>query len=247
MKYRVCLAAVLLAAPAAVLAEDGCTLPGILLTDDAGGDSPGVVDGGGGESFNATDIQALSVAEPASMANRLVFTVKVADLANVPPQHRWQVYFTPPDGDERYVAMSTTDSETPTFEYGDAAELDANQTVVGQAIYQGDLDAASNFAADGTITLVVDPSLVGAGPGAILDNVHVKTRATSPNETSHMGLTMDDAGLDAGIYYQVVGNGACSTAKTLDSGNGLAVGALSWLMLAPFAALAGLRSRRNKN
>jgi hypothetical protein len=246
MTLRNSLAAALLALPAPVLAESACELPGILLTDDASGDSPGLVDGGGGDAFAASDIEMLSVAEPSDMAGRIAFTVKVADLSTVPPQHRWQVYFTPADGAERYLAMSTTEGGAPRFEYGTTGVLDNPAAPVGQANRAGDLDPASNYAPDGTVTLVLDPALFGVGPGAMLDNIHVKIRATSPGLTSNMGLTLDDAGVDAGIYYEVVGNAACAQARALETGGGLLLGGamgLPALALLGLAAALGLRRR----
>jgi hypothetical protein len=246
MNFRSVLATLILALPASALAESACELPGILLTDDASGDSPGVVDGGGGDAFAASDIQLLSVAEPSAMTGRIAFTLKVADLSAVPPQHRWQVYFTPADGAERYLAMSTTEGGAPRFEYGTTGVLDNPAAPVGQANREGDLDPASHYAPDGTVTLVFDPALAGVGPGAVLENIHAKIRATSPGLTSNMGLTLDDAGVDAGIYYEVVGNAACTRARSLATGAGLVLGGALGLPALALLGLAAAFGRRRR-
>jgi len=191
--------------------------------------------------INAEDILQLDVAEPSNLSNRLAITLKVADLSTVPPQERWVVYFTPPDGQERYVAMSTAnttdgDAVTPTFEYGNAEYLSTPAATVGEFAKLGDRDPASTFNADGTITMIVDPAQVGLTPGALMDNIYSKVRRSSPAETNNIGLTNDDTLANAGAY-NVVGNSSCSKNKS----GVLGLGALPLNAVLVLFGLGGLR------
>ena len=58
--------------------DNPCTLPGVTLLTDPTGDATG--------GNAAHDIQRISLAEPAG-PDKLVFTLKVASLASVPPEH----------------------------------------------------------------------------------------------------------------------------------------------------------------
>lgn len=220
--------------PAAMAqAEDACVAPGILIAEDPVGDAANGAGGTEGTGLSFSDIEFLHVAEPATLQDRLVFTLKVVDLAApLAPQHRWVVYFTLPDGVEWYAAMSTADGELPGFEYGKTAILATPAAAVGQFAYVGKLDASSSFKADGTIRLVVNTTAVGLKPGDGADLIFSKVRRSTTSEASNMGLTLDDTG--SGGFYTLGGNANCSAGK-----NGL-FGAAGSLDLAAALTLLSL-------
>ncbi len=169
------LMALLALCPLQAYAEDACTAPGVLVLEDATGDAgiepdPAVGRQGSQPFF---DIQTLHMAEPASMAGKLVFTYKIADLSTLPPQTGYILRFSsdiaPDNGDEDFfVAMVTDPSGGASFVYGsDGFEFGLPAGEPRQFHVAGDLDGASNFNADGTITLVLDKAAVpGIVPGA---------------------------------------------------------------------------------
>ena len=248
MKTQLALAllgATLSAAPALSWA-DACTAPGVIIATDPAGDATDSPTSSAATPtiINAEDIVQLAVAEPSNLSNKLVVTLKMVDLAQVPPQERWVVYFTAPDGTEYYVAMSTANASdanevTPTFEYGKTEYLATPAATVGEFAKIGDLDPASNFNADGTITMVVDPSLVGLGPGKLMDNIFSKVRRSSPAESNNIGLTNDDTLAEAGSYT-LVGNSNCKAGKS----GLLGLGALPLPGLLVMLVLGAIRSRR---
>lgn len=235
-------------APGLVLAqENACVAPGVLVGEDAAGDAANGLGGTEGTGLPFSDILTLHVAEPRELTDRLVFTLKVADLAPAPaPLHRWIAYFTTPDDVEWYAAMSTAEGPTPVFEYGRSSVLENPATPVGSFEYVGDLDPASSYSADGTITLVVDTAAVGFKPGDLADYLYAKVRRSSPRETQNVGLTLDDScggcgsGNRGGGSYTLAGNANCSAGKTLLSAGAWGLPAL--LMLGGLA-LARRRAR----
>ncbi|MEK6807189.1 MAG: hypothetical protein AABY95_11145 [Pseudomonadota bacterium] len=243
--------------------SDTCTLPGIVLADDAAGDGnisplnvPAAPGGGAIPSpFPSDDITQLAVAEPAGTTGLLAFTLKVASLAQITPQTRWLVSFTAPDGSTPYLAMSTADlgsQQAPIFEYGTSAGT-PTPVSVGVYTHLGALDASSSFNADGTITLVLDPSLLGLKPGDKLDNVFAKVRRSLPEEAMNAGLTNDDTTVaEMPVSYTLAGNSACpAKSAAISSGNvstagksgGLLLGAFGFPALFSFFGLALLRRR----
>ena len=182
-----------------------CELPGVTVAQDADGDTaaPGLSQG---------DIQYVALAEPFALTNKLVFTLKVADLSTVPAGLRWAVRFfapTAPDGgDDWFVSMSTQDSATPTFKYGYTSVIsDPAVGLVGARLFTevGDLDAASAYGADGTIVLILDKAVIGSpAAGEYLTGIagSVRTKVTPQNN----GIVDDTGG---GQFYQLAGNEAC--------------------------------------
>jgi hypothetical protein len=160
------------------------------------------------------DLQSVWIGEPMDQPGMLVFTMKVASLANVPAGYRWVTYFTGPDGTLYYVSMTTNDSPTPAFTYG----IHGYDPAAGASTFQqlGTLDASSRYDADGTITLVLDMAAAGlAAPlhaGDRLTDINASVRLSSADDTSGsagagIGLTVDGAG-DPNPYV-VVGYGGC--------------------------------------
>ena len=173
--------------------ENVCTAPGLTFMEDAAGDSTG------GVPF--LDVTSLRVSEPQSLDGNIVFTMKVASLDPVPPPGAlWAVSFktaTPPaDGDGYYVAMVSDNAPTPRYIWGTWRPQVVDAGGVTSATLRvmtekGTLNAASTFATDGTIQLVVAKSAIGnPAHGSVLTAIDGTTRATliSRTGTSAAGL-----------------------------------------------------------
>jgi PKD repeat protein len=137
-----------------------CTQPGqTILTDPKGDETDGVTE---------HDITSVSMAEPVSnaqtgAADNITFTMKVVDLATVPPGWRWSVRFSVPGynppaapivgpQEDWFVSMLSSDNAAPTFTYGTTGVFQGAARFFSTI---GNLDASSNYNADGTITLVL--------------------------------------------------------------------------------------------
>ncbi len=177
---------------------------GITVVTDPAGDQTGA------PANSELDIQSISIAEPyvsASTPNALTFTMKVANLATVvQPNSSWTIFFTAPNGTQYFVDMNTDGtSATPVFEYGHTTTLATGTT---QQNTDGAADASSNYTADGTITIVIDDSLVGGvKAGDQVVNVNGKTQLEVGAAGTGLLETIDST--SAGRYI-VIGNGACA-------------------------------------
>lgn len=137
-----------------------CSAPGVTaVTDPVGDETDGVTE---------HDITSVSMAEPISnpqtgAADNIIFTIKVQDLTTVPPGWRWSVRFTvagynPPAApivgpqEDWFVSMLSSDNAAPTFTYGSTGVFQGAARFFSTI---GNLDAASTYNADGTITLVL--------------------------------------------------------------------------------------------
>ena len=192
----------------------GCAPNGDVLIQP----TPGEFNGTQGQDIgNGTDvIQWGSVGEPASLPGELVFTMKVDNLTTVLPGFRWAFYFNiagrpAPSNGYYYVAMVSADGPTPVFNYGYKT---INAGGFGQYQVLGTLNAASNFTADGTITLVLDKSAFGLGNGDVLTHLDSVTRTSAPDDltgstSAGEGLTQESAG--AAVPYTLVGNATCGS------------------------------------
>jgi PKD repeat protein len=189
-----------------------CSAAGVLAITDTAAPSLEGVDPQQGDGSD--DLQFVWIGEPAGAQEKLVFTMKVAALASVPSGYRWVSYFTAADGTLYYVSMSTNDGPTPAFTYG----IHGYDPAAGASTFQqlGTLDAASNYSADGTITLVLDkaaPGLVAPlHSGDVLTEISASVRVSTADDPSGTagagaGLTVDGAG--APNPYVVIGNIAC--------------------------------------
>ncbi|MFL6526763.1 MAG: PKD domain-containing protein, partial [Chthoniobacterales bacterium] len=173
-----------------VEATGACGLPGVQVISDPTGDET--------DTLAQHDITSVSLSEPPGFPNKLIFTIKVASLPSIPPGWRWAVRFsvegvTPPTdatggpSEDFFVSMVTSDGPTPTFTYG-VTSVPQNAARVFTTI--GDLDAASNANADGTITLVIDKANIGspkAGQGIV--GLLGSVRATAPSAIPGSGGT----------------------------------------------------------
>lgn len=189
-----------------------CAAPGVLAITDTAAPSLEGVDPQNGDGSD--DLQFVWIGEPVAQTNKLVFTMKVASLANVPAGYRWVTYFTAADGTLYYVSMATNDGPTPAFSYG----IHGYDPAAGASTFRelGALDAASSYSADGTITLVLDLAAPGfvtpLHAGDRLTDISASVRASAPDDSTGTagagaGLTVDGAG-DPNPYV-VVGYGGC--------------------------------------
>jgi hypothetical protein len=142
----------------ALPAVDPCNLPGVSLVTDPTGDAK--------PPTSALDIQQVWVAEPFDAANpnasKLVWTMKVASLATVPPNSQWYIIWDFGKGVRRYVAMLTDGSGTPSFRYGHvgpALSPTSPDPAANKPFDDGAADSGS-IAADGTIRIVISNSKV---------------------------------------------------------------------------------------
>ncbi|MES2682363.1 MAG: PKD domain-containing protein [Pseudomonadota bacterium] len=163
----------LIVAPEAPV-ESPCIVPGVTVLTDPAGDATNML--------ASYDISSISVAEPDNLPGKLVFTMKVASLATLPPNTLWAIRFiaptAPANGDEAYFVGMHTQGGAATYVYGTSFVQDATATSVTAYQIDGEIDAASIFAADGTITLVADKALFG--PLAAGDALAQFTGTTRP-------------------------------------------------------------------
>lgn len=191
------------AVPVVVPAPDPCKLPGITILTDPAGD---LITPIGVTSYPGYDLRSLSIAEPFTLVDKLVFTIKVEGLLTVPPDARWPVQFrlaSDPDTLGRWVDMSTDAAGLVTFNYGTfvvnlGAYANPN-TTVGQA------DAESNYNADGTITIVLSRSKIGSpAPAAVLQGFLIRVRIGNTITPDNM-----PSGLAPEGVYVIKGNAFC--------------------------------------
>ncbi len=219
-KFWLIPAVTLLTLSSAFAAGEECSAPGVLVLEDATGDSgvqpdPTVPRTGNQPFF---DIQTLHMSEPAGMAGKLVFTYKMSSLSTLPPQTAYILRFSsdiaPDNGDDDFfVAMVTDVSGEARFVYGsDGFEFGLPAGEPRQFHITGDLDPASNFNADGTITLVLDKAAVpGITKGAALFNILPTVRLVTPPGdapffTNADNNTILDEVAESG-FYDVAGDG----------------------------------------
>jgi hypothetical protein len=166
-----------------------CQLPGVqVLVDPTGDESDAQLE---------HDITSVSMSEPEALPGKIVFTMKVVDLTTVSPAFRWAVRFSapqhPPDHpvlgpqEDWFVAMVTADDATPTFTYGSTGVFQGASRFF---VTLGNLDPASTFNADGTITLVLPKSGIGSPtPGQALTGLFGSVRASLPSAIPGTGGT----------------------------------------------------------
>jgi hypothetical protein len=168
-------------------------------------------------------IDYVSVAEPPSSSN-FVFKMKVADLSTIPPNSRWRIVWDSyaSSGQQFYVGMNSDSSGTVSFEYGEIATAVVGLVVgVPTETKKGVPLPASNFNADGTITIVIDKASVGSpAPGDLLGGVNGRTftgdtpstvtleRSTALVDHTFVKAQTDNAYPPA--TYTVSGNTACT-------------------------------------
>lgn len=133
--------------PVPPVVEDLCFAPGIKVLLDQGGDSI--------DQRPEHDVLFASIAEPfAAGMGRLVFTLKMTNLAVLTPNTFWPLQFTAPNNTIHFARMRTDAANMPSFSYGTGTGRD--NLVAGTPALAG-----SGFTPDGTITVVVPTDGVG--------------------------------------------------------------------------------------
>jgi hypothetical protein len=183
-----------------------CTLPGVTMMTDPTADGTAAAHAG-------LDIQSVSIAEPyyADGSQKLVFTMKVASLASVPPASEWRILWNFPttDSGSYYVDMHTDNSGVVGYEYGTIDLTKAVVTAVGQPHPLGALDAESTYSPDGTIRLVISTANIGnAVAGDILGGLLARTFVTTGTVLTTSRTAIDTASTTAS--YVMVGNSFCA-------------------------------------
>jgi hypothetical protein len=171
-----------------------CAEPGAVLVNDAQGDAL--------DQLPAHDIQRISVAEPAEIGpGKVLFRLKVASLAVVPPSTTWPIAFKGAGGADYWVRMATSATGAVTFAYGAGTNPAATGTPA---------DPASNFSADGTIRIVVPRTAFGnPAPGGLLTTFLTRVRV----ELGPVGgITPDNApdSLTGAGSYTLAGSENCA-------------------------------------
>ncbi|MDQ6908380.1 MAG: glycoside hydrolase, partial [Chloroflexota bacterium] len=179
-----------------------CTRPGTTVVTDPAGDQTGA------PANQQLDILSVSIAEPcfADNLNKLVFTMKVANLATVPANGHWKIKFATPtlpaSVTAYFVEMTSDESGNVTYSYG---TVGTTTTTVGTA------DDGSETA-DGTITITVANSKVGnPAVGQVLTAIQGQTQLLVG--AAGTGLL---AGIDSTTVsgttpsYTLVGHAACT-------------------------------------
>ncbi|HEX8707049.1 MAG TPA: FG-GAP-like repeat-containing protein [Pyrinomonadaceae bacterium] len=182
--------------------ESSCRVPGVTVLSDRTGDSL--------DPESAHDIERVSVAEPYMIGtSKLVFTIKAAGLASLPPNTTWRVAFRTYHSSLQlhFVEMRTDSSGLVSYKYG----LDTSSTL-------GDADEGHYNPDTGLITITVSNSKVGnpvAGQspphklsqlhsqvlfnGVVLDSVPDANTGNSPATYTLVGNTTCNPGLLAFI------------------------------------------------
>lgn len=175
-----------------------CTVPGLTIMTDATGDANNM------QAFH--DVQSLQIAETylGSATENIIFTLKMASLATVPPDTYWPIQFTS-NGVIYTARMSTFPPATPTapvFEFYQGP-YNALLPVVTAA------DPLSTYFPDGTIRIIVPRS--GISNPAIGSNLTDFLVRISVNLGAGI-ITPDNMPQDfipGGTPYTIVGNQFC--------------------------------------
>lgn len=204
--------------------ESPCTGLGVQILSDPAGDSLDQIAG--------HDIRSLHIAEPfaSAGAQKLVFTLKVADLSNpLTPNTQWRVFFTGANNSGYFVDMSTDLLGTVSFRYGTYVHNADNSQ--GTATVVGNLDAGSKYDLQtDMITLVVSNSKIGnpqAGDRLSRIFVRVPVIAIVPDNANYGSPS-------TAVGYTLISNAACqskpATPSALAAVNGHGKGSvlLSW-------------------
>jgi hypothetical protein len=207
-------------------AGSSCSSPGIRVVQDAAGDQIGA-------PLEADmDIEWVSIGEPffADGSRRLVFTLKVKNLASLTPNRMWRILWSYPDAPASpnptstsfagryYIGMNIDTAGAATFEYGIAQNLTAVVVNASPAERLGTLEEGSGFNTDGTIRLVVAADKVGGPHAGDLIGALVARSYPVAQDVTLRGDTASDVASMANTYA-LSGNAACAPSVTLVEDN----------------------------
>jgi hypothetical protein len=214
-----------------------CTLPGVTMITDPTAD-------GAAAANPALDIQSVSIAEPfyTDGSQKLVFTMKVASLASVPPGAEWRMLWNFPTTvtGSYYVEMNTDPTGVLAFQYGTIDLTSAVVTAVGQTHLLGSCDAESTYLPDGTIRLVLSTSKIGnAAAGDVLGGLLTRTFVTTGSVVTSSRTAIDTAATTN--TYLMVGNNYCAppTVTTIEDDDSRIAYSNGWHLLSDTNASAG--------
>jgi hypothetical protein len=183
-------------------------------------------------------IDYVAVGEPANAPGNFLFKMKVNSLSSVPTNSRWRIMFDPPGaadpGLQYYLGMTTGASGSPVFEYGTLTDAgvpglfvigeskQGSCTVSGTSCTLTGAGAASQYNADGTISIIAPKSAFGnPQPGDLLGAIGGRTftgdasgtpAATYERSNTFIDHTFIKAQTDnsyPAATYTVLGNSAC--------------------------------------
>jgi hypothetical protein len=156
--------------------QSPCALPGISILQDPSNDEL--------DNQPAHDVQSVSIGEPFAFApNKVVFTMKVQNLASLTPDTEWPITFNGPDNINYTVQMTTSPVDDPTNpNIVTNPEFQVFHTMDGSGLVQA--DPASNFPPDGTITIVIPRVVI------VIRRLGAASRDSSPASLSKAGLSL---------------------------------------------------------
>lgn len=179
-----------------------CTLPGFKVAEDETGDSA--------SGLAAHDLQSLWIAEPGNLTNKLVFTIKVADLLVAPPNSEWRVEFQGYYSDAYWVSMNTTDPVRGAVFYYGHYEYSSG---LRKSFTDGEADAGE-YLADGTIRITIsNDKFESFGAGRRIYAPYARIHAF--NGPQNVGLTGEMDTHQRSESYLVVGNLSCNYLPTV--------------------------------
>ena len=197
---------------ASIPVGSSCKAPGIQVVPDPTGDQVG-----GPVANAALDIQSISVAEPFTSdgSQKLVFTMKVADLSSVPANAQWRLFWFSPAAPSGiyYVGMTTDGNSNATFEYGTARVQVVGLVLGVPSTTRVGVPDAAGFTPDGTIAITISNSKVGSPrAGDILGDIFGRTFILTGNTTTRSNTAIDQTSI--GAPYVLVGNAYCAPPTT---------------------------------
>ena len=203
-------------------AGSSCNANGIRVVTDAAGDQIGA------PLEPDMDIEWVGIGEPffADGSRKLVFTLKVKNLATLKPNRMWRILWSYPDAPAApnptstafvgryYIGMNTDTSGATTFEYGIAQNLTAVVVNASPAERLGAADEGSRANADGTITIVISADKIGGPHAGDLIGALVARSYPVAQDITLRGDTASDV-VSMGDTYVLAGNSSCAPSVTL--------------------------------
>lgn len=181
--------------------EHPCVFPGLTILTDGTGDASTGQPG--------HDVQKLSIAEPSDIgAGKIMFVLKMAGLASLPPNTTWPILFKSPNpapGGTDFAARMHTNATGQVF-FTVATGANNTNSLLNAGV---PADPASSFSADGTIKIIVARAAIGnPSPGQQLTQFLVRIRV----EGGAVALTPDNMpdSLARSGTYTVFGNENCA-------------------------------------